>query len=197
MFHEIPATIRRRMEVLEGVDARDRRDLTAPRAGRLRQITPETGRFLAILAASAPEGRWVEIGTSAGYSALWLALACREMGRKLTTFEIQPAKATLARETFREAGVEDVVELIEGNALERVASIEGIGYCFLDLEKEAYRACYEAVVPRMVRGGLLAADNVVSHADALRAFVQAVEADTRADSVVVPIGKGVLVCRKR
>ena len=195
-MHEIPASIRRRMEELEGIDARDRQDGT-PRPARLRQITPETGRFLSILAAAAPEGRWVEIGTSAGYSALWLALACREMGRKLTTFEILPGKAALARETLREAGVEDVVELIEGNALERVASIEGIGYCFLDLEKEAYRACYEAVVPRMVRGGLLAADNVVSHADALRAFVQAVEADTRADSVVVPIGKGVLVCRKR
>ena len=196
MFHELPAAIRRRMEELEAVDARDRLDGT-PRAERLRQITPETGRFLAILAASAPEGRWVEIGTSAGYSALWLALACREVGRRLTTFEILPGKAALARETFREAGVEDVVELIEGNALERLASIEGIGYCFLDLEKEAYRACYEAVVPRTVRGGLLAADNVVSHAGALALFVQAVKADARVDAVVVPVERGVLVCRKR
>jgi len=196
MFHELPAAIRRRMEELEGIDARDRLDGT-PRAERLRQITPETGRFLAILAASAPEGRWVEIGTSAGYSALWLALACREVGRKLTTFEILPAKATLARETFREAGVEDVIELVEGDALRDLERVERIGYCFLDLEKEAYRACYEAAVPRMVPGGLLAADNVVSHAEALAPFVQAVEADVRVDAVVVPIGRGVLVSRKR
>jgi len=194
MFHELPAAIRRRMAVLEAVDARDRLDGT-PRAERLRQITPETGRFLALLVASAPQGASLEIGTSAGYSALWLSLACREVGRKLTTFEILPAKAALARETFREAGVEDVVEVVEGDALRDLERVEGIG--FLDLEKEAYRACYEAAVPRMVPGGLLAADNVVSHAEALAPFVQAVEADVRVEAVVVPIGRGVLVSRKR
>ncbi len=196
MFHEIPEAIQRRMEKLEAADARDRRDGT-PQAERLRQITPETGRFLALLAASAPEGRWIEIGTSAGYSALWLALACREAGGKLTTFEILPAKARRARETFREAGVEDVVELVEGDGLAHLERIEGIAFCFLDLEKGAYRASYEAVVPRLVRGGLLVADNVVSHAEALRPFVTAVEAEARVDAVVVPIGRGVLVCRKR
>jgi len=65
------------------------------------------------------------------------------------------------------------------------------------MEKALYRDCYEAAVPRMVSGGLLAADNVVSHAGELAAFVQAVEADRRVDAVVVPIERGVLVCRKR
>jgi len=154
MFHEIPEAVRLRMAYLEAVDARDRVDGT-PQARRLRQITPDTGRFLAILAASAPEGRWLEIGTSAGYSALWLALACRAVGRRLTTIEISPAKVGLARETFRAAGVEDVVEIVEGNALEQLARIEGVGFAFLDMEKALYHDCYEAAVPRKVSGGLL------------------------------------------
>ena len=89
MFHEIPEPILRKMVALESRDAADRLDGT-PRLDRLRQIPPETGRFLALLAASAPDGAWIEIGTSAGYSALWLVLACRATGRILTTFEVLP-----------------------------------------------------------------------------------------------------------
>ena len=77
MYGTIPQVILDRMRYLEAADARDRADGT-PRMKRLRQITPETGKFIALLAAAAPKGRWVEIGTSAGYSTLWLALACRE-----------------------------------------------------------------------------------------------------------------------
>ena len=114
MFHELPDAIRERMRYLEHADSKDRRDGTE-HLRRLRQIPPETGRFLAILAASAPEGRYLEIGTSAGYSTLWLALACKQVGRTITTFEVLGEKATLARETFKLAGVEDVVELVEGD----------------------------------------------------------------------------------
>jgi len=85
------------MDYLEAIDARDRTDGT-PRAQRMRQVPPETGRFIALLAASAPAGAHLETGTSAGYSALWLALACRETGRRPTTFEALPAKAALADE---------------------------------------------------------------------------------------------------
>lgn len=115
MFHDIPAEALDRMRELERRDAEDRSDGT-PRLERLRQIPQETGRFLALWAASAPDGPCVEIGTSAGYSALWLALACRATGRTLTTFEVLPQKAALARETFSRAGVEDVVRLIEGTS---------------------------------------------------------------------------------
>ena len=80
-----------RMRILEELDAADRIDDT-PRMKRLRQIPPETGRFLAILAASAPEGEVIEIGTSAGYSSLWLSLACQATNRRLRTFEVLPAK---------------------------------------------------------------------------------------------------------
>ena len=103
------------MRYLEGIDALDRTDGT-PHKKRLRQIPGETGRFIALLAACVPRGQYVEIGTSAGCSTLWLALACRSLGRSLVTFEIDEHKVTLAKQTFREAGVEDVVRVIHGDA---------------------------------------------------------------------------------
>ncbi|MCK4380301.1 MAG: O-methyltransferase, partial [Candidatus Lokiarchaeota archaeon] len=87
MFHNIPESIKKRMEYLEELDTKDRIDGTH-RMERLRQIPPEIGKFVSLLAASAPKGEILEIGTSAGYSALWIALACQLNGNKLITFEI-------------------------------------------------------------------------------------------------------------
>lgn len=195
MFHTLSEPIVARMRYLEHMDARDRADGT-PRPRRLRQIPPETGRFLALLAAGAPAGPVLEIGASAGYSTLWLAVACRERGRPITTFETSSAKARLASETFRLAGVEDLVDLVEGDALDYLPRYNDIAFCFLDAEKEVYGACYEAVVPRLVQGGLLLADNAVSHRDDLAPMLDRALGDERVDALVVPIGKGVLVCRK-
>ncbi|MGA2969361.1 MAG: O-methyltransferase [Acidimicrobiales bacterium] len=196
MFNDIPATVLLTMQGLEKIDHQDRVDGTA-QLQRLRQIPPETGRFICLLAASSPEGSWIEIGTSAGYSTLWLALACRERGRTITTFEIMASKSQLARDTFAAAGVDDVVDLIEDDFLTYVDRLGDIGFCFLDAEKEVYQACYEAVVPRLVPGGLLVADNAISHEVALAPMLRAALEDPRVDAVVVPIGKGELVCRKK
>ncbi len=195
MFNNIPDEILQQMRRLEAIDAKDRIDGT-PRGERLRQIPPDTGRFLAIIAAGAPEGSIIEIGTSAGYSSLWLALACRAVGARLTTFEVLDEKVRLASETFRLAEVEDVVELREGDAREYLGDIDGIAFCFLDAEKEIYGGCYDLIVPRLVPGGLLVADNVISHAEELQPLVDRAVADSRVDAVVVPIGKGELVCRR-
>ncbi len=195
MFHQIPPSITDRMRQLEAMDAQDRVDGT-PRLRRLRQVPPETGRFLAILLTMAPEGELVEIGTSAGYSTLWLALACREVGRTITTIEILPQKAELARETFRVAGVEEVVKLVEGDALQCLTESKDLGFCFLDAEKDLYAECYELAIPRLVEGGLLVADNTLDHAEVLQPTIDRAMEDPRVDSVVVPIGKGLLVCRK-
>jgi predicted O-methyltransferase YrrM len=183
------------MRQLERLDAADRLDGT-PRSRRLRQIPPETGRFLALLAASAPPGRWVEIGTSAGYSTLWLALAAMETGCKVTTFDVDAAKVRLARETFRMAGVEAWVEPVEADARQQLPAMEGFSFCFIDAEKELYLDCYELVIPRMVPGGILVADNAISHYDDLASFLDRVTQDNRVDALVVPIGKGDLLCRK-
>ncbi|HEX4264061.1 MAG TPA: O-methyltransferase [Verrucomicrobiae bacterium] len=195
MFHDIPEPVLKRMKFLEEADARDRGDGTSL-AKRLKQITPEVGRFLALLVASAPPGDCIEVGTSAGYSTLWLAFACRLTGRKLRTLEILPEKAALARETFRIAGLTDFVDFVQGDALQHVPTFKNIGFCFLDADKETYPPCYEAMVPNLVRGGILAADNATSHESALHPMLQRALTDTRVDAVIVPIGRGELVCRK-
>ncbi len=196
MFHDVPERVLEQMRRLEAIDARDRSDGTA-RLKRLRQIPPETGRFIALLAACAPPGRYIEIGTSAGYSTLWLALACRLAGRKITTFEILDEKAELAMETFAAAGVGDVVHLVHGDALDHLGNCSGVSFCFLDAEKEIYAECYEAVVPNMVSGGILIADNAVNHEQTLRPMLDRALDDPRVDALVVPIGKGELVCRRK
>lgn len=195
MFHDIPQAMLERMAYLEAVDARDRDDGT-PRARRLRQVPPETGRFLALLAVSAPPGAVVEVGASGGYSGLWLALACRERGDRLTTFDLDDDKALLARQTFAAAGVDSIVDLVHADALQRLSDFSRIAFLFLDAEKNLYPPCYDLVVPRLVPGGLFVADNLLSHQEELRSFSAVVAADPRMDALVVPIGKGVLVCRK-
>lgn len=195
MFNNIKPEILARMQWLEEEDSKDRTDGT-PRSKRLRQIPKETGKFLALLAANAPEGNIIEIGTSAGYSTLWLALACEKSNRKITTFEVLDDKYQLARETFQLAEVENIVRLEHGDASEYLDNIDNIAFCFLDAEKEDYQKFYDLVIPRLVPGGILVADNVISHVETLGALVDKANTDNRVDSVVVPIGKGELVCRK-
>ena len=196
MFQNISQQILNRMRELEAIDSCDRNDGTE-RLARLRQIPPETGKFIALLAALSPAGRMIEIGTSAGYSALWLALACRETGRKLTTFELLEEKIELAKSTFDQAGVGDVIDLVWGDALAHLNIYDDIGFCFLDAEKEIYLDCYEIVIPRLVDGGILVADNAINHEKALRPMLDRALSDDRVDAMIVPIGKGELICRKK
>jgi len=183
------------MEYLEELDTKDRIDGT-PRIERLRQIPPETGKFVSLLAASAPKGEFLEIGTSAGYSALWIALACKLNGNKLITFEILEEKAELARETFELTGLQDVVELIEGDARDYIQNYQNISFCFLDAEKEVYEDCYDLIIPNMVKGGILVADNAINHYETLKPMLDKALADERVDALILPISKGELVCRK-
>ncbi len=154
------------------------------------------GVIPALLAASAPKGQFLEIGTSAGYSTLWLALACRHTGQNITTFELLEEKAKLARETFDLASVNDVITFIHGDALKHLSDYKDIAFCFLDAEKELYSECYDIVIPNMAPGGILIADNAINHEKTLRPMLNKALADKRVDSLIVPIGKGELVCRK-
>ncbi len=195
MFHNVPEPILKRMRDLEAQDTLDREDGT-PHLERLRQIPPTTGKFLALLCASAPKGSVLEVGTSGGYSSLWLSLACRERGDHLTTFENLEEKVALANHTFEAAQVADQIQLIHGDARQVIAGYENVAFCFLDAEKDVYMDVYEKVIPNLIPGGIIVADNVISHTEDLANFVAHAENDSRVDALVVPIGKGLLVCRK-
>lgn len=195
MFHQIPDEVLARMRELKQMESKDAADDTA-RFERLRQIPPETGHLLALIAASAPSGAFIEIGTSGGYSGLWISLACRALGRGLTTFEIAEAKVALATETFRKAGVDDIVSIVPGDVREQLAGQSDVAFCFLDVEKDLYQECYDAVLPNMVSGGLLVADNTISHAGDLAEFLDRAEGDERVDTMIVPVGNGVLLVRR-
>ncbi|KHK02726.1 O-methyltransferase [Desulfovibrio sp. TomC] len=195
MFHDLTPTMLARMAELEAIDAADRADGT-PHGRRLRQIPPDTGRYLAILAASAPAGQMVEVGTSAGYSALWLSLACRERGGVLTSIDRDPDKLALARQTLETTGTADVVRLVCGDALEIVAGLDNVAFAFIDANRDVLAQCVELLADRLVPGGLLAADNVISHAAEIPGVAERILADPRFDAVVVPIGSGVLTARR-
>ncbi|MBY8981159.1 MAG: class I SAM-dependent methyltransferase [Candidatus Lokiarchaeota archaeon] len=195
MFHNISELVIRRMNYLESLDSKDRADGT-PRMKRLRQIPPETGKFLSILAASAPNGEFLEIGTSGGYSTMWIALACIERGIKIKTFEILEEKIKLAKETFRKSKMTKYVELVEGDARDFLKEEKNVSFCFLDAEKEVYDDCYDLTIPNMVKGGLLVADNAINHYDTLKPMIDKALSDERVDALIVPIGKGELLCRK-
>ena len=195
MFHNIPEPISKRMRELEAQDSLDREDGT-PRLQRLRQIPPVTGKFLALLCASTPKGGVLEVGTSGGYSSLWLSLACRARGDRLTTFEVLEGKIARANETFEIAEVGDQIQLIHGDAREVIGGYRDVAFCFFDTERDIYFDLYEKLIPNLISGGILVVDNVISHADELADFVAQAENDPRLDALVVPIGKGILVCRK-
>jgi caffeoyl-CoA O-methyltransferase len=195
MFQNIPGPVLERMKYMEELDA-EHRKTEMDRFKRLRQVPQETGRFIALLCASAPDGACVEIGTSGGYSGLWLSLACRATGRTLVTHELADAKIEMATETFKAAGIDDIVEIVSGDAREHLGKYKNVGFCFLDAEKDAYDECYELVVPNLVKGGILVADNVISHERILKPWVEKTFADERVDALVVPIGSGELVARK-
>jgi len=195
MFRDIPQSIQVTQGHLKGLEAW-RKAQGMERKRLLRQIPPETGKLLAILLAGCPAGDAAEVGAGAGYSGLWLALACRATTRKLTTFELDPAKAELARQSFSAADVLDVVELCEADALEGLKSLQNLAFCFVDAERDMAAAAFELALAALPTGGIIAVDNAISHADEFPQFLYDVEMDPRVDAVIVPIGSGLLVCRK-
>lgn len=195
MFHSIEDRITARMRELEALDAQDRANNT-PKLERLRQIPADTGKFLALQAALAPDGAFLEIGTSAGYSAMWISLATIARGVRLQTFEILEAKARLARETLAKTGLDAHIDFVHEDARERLAGIADVAFCFLDAEKEVYTDCFRLLLPNLKPGGIILADNMTSHSKELAGFLQLVEQEPTLDAVVVPIGNGVLLCRR-
>lgn len=137
-----------------------------------------------------------EIGTSAGYSTLWISLACRELGRKITTFEVLEEKVNMAKETFNLTNTTDIITLVHGDARKHLYNYKNISFCFLDTEKEVYDQCYDLIIPNMVKGGILIADSAINHKETLQPMIDKALDDERVDSLIVTQGNGELLCRK-
>lgn len=195
MFRDIPQSVEVTQGHLKALEAwRCAQGMESKRL--LPQVTLETGKLLALLLANCPAGDAVELGTGAGYSALWLALACRATSRKLVTFELDAGKIELARHCLDAAGVWDVVELREGDAVEGLKSLSEFSFCFIDADRSMVREAYELALAALVRGGLIVVDGTISHESEMHQFLFDIEVDQRVDVVIVPNGAGLLICRK-
>lgn len=182
---------------LEAEDSADRADGT-PRERRLRSVTPEVGRFLHLLVKISGARRIIEVGTSGGYSTIWLASAARETNGRVTTLELDPLKIERARRNLTDADLGSIVTVVEGDARETLKALDPpADFVFLDLEKELYLDCLEPIVTLLRPGGLLVADNLLSHAQDLASFREAAESHPNLECLLVPIPRGELLCRKK
>ena len=175
---------------LEAEDAAER-EAGIPAAQRSRQVEPTTGRFLFALAASQAGSEVLEIGGSRGYSTIWLAAGARVLGGRVVSLELDPAKCAAWRANVADAGLEEWAELVEGDARATLAATEDVfDLVFLDAEKDDYETLFELARPLLEPGGLVVADNVLSHSETLGAYSAARQADPSASSVTVPLDRG-------
>ena len=126
-----------------------------------RNVPPQDGRLLRLLAQSMNAKHIVELGTSTGYSGIWMGLALKKTGGKLTTYEIDAGRAATARENFKKAGMADIITLVLGDAHEKVKSLKGpIDIMFLDADKEGYIDYLNKLLPLLRPGGLVIGHNI-------------------------------------
>ncbi|MGA3184366.1 MAG: class I SAM-dependent methyltransferase [Candidatus Dormibacteria bacterium] len=168
------------------------------------QISPDEGALLRLLVRLCGAGRAIEVGTFTGYSSLCIARGLPPKGRLLCC-DVNEEWTSMARRYWERAGLADRIELRLAPALETIAQLplgQLFDFAFIDAEKSEYIAYYEALVPRMAPGGLIAVDNVLRHGwvagiaepdertHVIREFNEHVLVDTRTESVIVPIADG-------
>jgi len=181
------------MHQIELQDGADRADGT-PRSARLRAIGPDTGEFLRTLVVAMCARTIVEVGTGSGYSAMWMAQGALVTAGRIVTFETDPQKAALARRNFQATGLDDYVDLRETDGGEGLRAFhDAVDLVFLDAEKVDYLRFLEPAINALRHGGLLVADNLISHAADLVDFREAALADPRLTGLVVPVGQGELL----
>lgn len=162
-------------------------------------VPPEDGRVLRLLAEAVGAKQVVEVGTSNGYASIWLCLALRTTGGRLTTYEIDAHRASLARENFKRAGVDRLVTLIEGDAHEKVMAIKGpIDIVFIDADKDGYLDYLHKLLPLVRPGGLILAHNTTDVASQMQDYLEAVTTDAELETIFLhQQGSGIGVTLKK
>jgi caffeoyl-CoA O-methyltransferase len=147
-------------------------------------VPPEDGKVLRLLAEAIDAKNVVEIGTSNGYASIWFCLALRSTGGKLTTFEIDARRASLARENFKRAGVDKLVTIIEGDAHEKVTMLkEPIDIVFIDADKSGYLDYLNKLLPLVRPGGLILAHNTTDVGSQMQDYLEAVTTDPELETI--------------
>jgi caffeoyl-CoA O-methyltransferase len=167
----------------------------AVKAGELHANVPAVdGRMLRVLAESVNAKQVLEIGTSTGISGLWFLLALERTGGRLTTLEIDPRRAALARGHFKRAGVDALVTLVEGDAHNSISELQGpVDVVFIDAEKDGYVDYLKQVLPLVRPGGLILAHNVEMVPD----YVKAVNANPALETVFYMQGNQLAITLKK
>jgi predicted O-methyltransferase YrrM len=174
--------------LMQGIGWRDTQLLT---------VGEEVGIFLNVLAKSLEKPRILEIGTSYGYSGIWLAEAARATGGRLITLELHDYKSNHAREMAERAGLAEHVDFLVGDAVELINGLPGtFDLILLDLWKDMYVPCLEAFYPRLDPGAIIVADNMIfPGGPEVERYGRAVRAKPGITSVLLPVGQGIEISR--
>ncbi len=185
-------------QVLERLErlGNDNDRLQSERAKKYLNITKDTGEFLSVLVKATNAQRILEIGTSNGYSTIWLAASIPNTGM-VHTIEVNPLKIEEARDNFEQAQVLQNITQWSGDVCEVLKQTpEQVDFIFLDADRSDYLSIAEPLFSRLKSGGLLVCDNAISHASELEAFVAWVKSQSNLTTSLVPVGKGELLVYK-
>jgi predicted O-methyltransferase YrrM len=164
-------------------------------------VGPSTGRFINTLARESKSTRILEIGTSYGYSTIWLAEAARATGGKVVTIELNAGKREYAHKQLASVGLAAFVDLRLGDALAVLAQLDGpFDFVLLDLWKNLYVPCFDLFLPKLAPDAFIVADNMIypeNARDEVERYRRRVRDTGRFDSVLLPIGSGLEVSRLR
>jgi caffeoyl-CoA O-methyltransferase len=177
------------------LDARVREVLARLEADEVRPpavpVKPTTGRFLFSLVAPQTDCEVLEVGAGRGHSTIWFAAGVRILGGRVVSLERDPDVAADWRRNVADAGLEEWVELVEGDALEILARTEDVfDVIFLDAKKDEYERYFQLARRLVDPGGLIVADNVLSHEEVLGAYSRARQSDPTLVSVTLPLDNG-------
>lgn len=162
-------------------------------------ISRVTAEFLTILIKTTNAQNAIEVGTSNGYSGIWLAKALQETGGHLTTIEFWDKRLDIAKENFQKCGVSDVITTLKGSACELLENLPDdfvIDFAFIDANKSEYIKYYELIDKHLKIGGIITCDNVLSHEAKCQPFIDAINANPNYENVVLPLPAGLSVARK-
>ena len=173
-------------------------DIRAKDKGQL-AVSEEDGRFLRLMIASTQRKRVLEIGGASGYSAIWMAQGLRATGGRLVTIEYDPVRAKELAENVKRAGFSDIVQVVPGDAFAEIPKLQGtFDFVFLDAWKRDYKKFLDLVYPRLDKGGLFTAHNVVNKRSEMGDFLDAIQRNPSLwSAIVAPSGEGISLSYKR